>query len=123
MDFSSEMELRQELARCLHRECSIKDFEEWFVPRSWDFNAASDSLRDLVAQIELALAEFANGDWSELELRRHFNATLTYYRANYPVNVGSVESVVKTATSASALELHLTFPQSTVDIQFSAVHV
>ena len=66
MDFRSEIELRKELARYLEGQCTLKEFEDWFVPRSWNFNQNSNpSLRNLVAQIELSLAEFSNGDWTE----------------------------------------------------------
>ena len=110
MDFQSEFELRQELARYLKGQCKLKDFEDWFVPRSWDFNRNTNpSLQKLVSQIELSIAEFSNGDWSEVELRQQFGILMTNYEIDYhPFSGGtSVENVsIHTGTGSSVQECH-----------------
>jgi len=121
MDFQSEFELRQELARYLKGQCKLKDFEDWFVPRSWDFNRNTNpSLQKLVSQIELAIAEFSNGDWSEVELRQQFGILMTNYEIDYHPFGGEmpVESVsIHTGTGSSAQEYHLFDLWPNVDIR------
>jgi hypothetical protein len=111
MDFQSEFELRQELGRYLKGQCTLKEFEDWFVPRSWDFNQNSNpSLQKLVAQVELSLAEFSNGDWSEKELRQQLGILMTNYEIQcYPFGGELPTETVSTHTSSgsSAREFHL----------------
>ena len=121
MDFQSEFELRQELTRYLMCQRSLKDFEDWFVPRSWNFSQnATPSLQKLVSQIELAIAEFSNGDWSEVELRQQFGILMTNYEIDYHPFSGetSVENVsIHTGTGSSAQEYHLFDLWPNVDIR------
>jgi len=121
MDFQSELELRQELARYLKGQCKLKDFEDWFVPRSWDFNRNTNpSLQKLVSQIELSIAEFSNGDWSEVELRQQFGILMTNYEIDYHPFSGemSVENVsIHTGTGSSVQECHLFDLWPNVDIR------
>ena len=121
MDFQSEIELRRELGRCLEGQCTLKDFEDWFVPRSWNFNQNSNpSLQKLVSQIELSLAEFSNGDWTEKELRQQFSILMTIYEIEYHPFGGEIltENVsTHTGTSSSALEFHLFDLWPNVDIR------
>lgn len=121
MDFQSEFELRQELARYLKGHCTLQDFEDWFVPRSWNFNQNSNpSLQKLVAQIELSIAEFSNGDWTEKELRREFGIFMTNYEIEYHPFGGEIlmENVsTHTGTGSSAPEFHLFDLWSDVDIR------
>ncbi len=50
---------------------SLDDFEDWFVSRSWDVHLTHDlAAADLVAGIELRLAEFSEEHWTEEELQR-----------------------------------------------------
>ena len=111
MDFQSEFELRQELARYLKGQCTLKDFEDWFVARSWNFSQNSNpSLRKLVSQIELSIAEFSNGDWTENELRQQLRILTTTYEIEYHPFSGEmpVETVsTHTGTGSSAQECHL----------------
>ncbi len=121
MDFRSEIELRKELARYLEGQCTLKEFEDWFVPRSWNFNQNSNpSLRNLVAQIELSLAEFSNGDWTENELRQQFGIFMTTCEIEYhpfggEISAGNVP--IHTGTGSSVLEYHLFAQWPNVDIR------
>ena len=121
MDFQSEIELRQELARYLKGQCTLKDFEDWFVPRSWNFSQNSNrSLQTLVSQIELSMAEFSNRDWSEAELRQQFGILMTNYEIDYHPFSGetSVENVsIHTGTGSSVQECHLFDLWPNVDIR------
>ena len=119
MDFQSEFELRQELSRYLKGQCTLKDFEDWFVPRSWNFNQDTNpSLQKLVSQIELSIAEFSNGDWTEKELRQEFGIFMTNYEIYYHPFGGEMPPETfstHTGTGSSALEYHLFAPWLIVD--------
>lgn len=47
----------------------LRDFQEWFASRTWDVKAEPQDVEQLVNEIDLLLAEFSNGDWTEAELR------------------------------------------------------
>jgi hypothetical protein len=125
MDFQSEYELRQELARYLKGQCNLKDFEDWFVPRSWDFSRNTNpSLQKLVSQLELVIAEFSNGDWSEVELRQQFGILMTTYEIDYHPFSGEMppESVlIHTGTGSSVPECYLFGLWPSVDIRPAGV--
>jgi len=121
MDFQSEFELRQELARYLKGQCTLQDFEDWFVPRSWNFSQDSNpSLQKLVSQIELSIAEFSNGDWTEKELCQEFGILLTNYEIEYRPFGGEIltENVLThTGTGSSVLEFRQFALWPSVDIR------
>ena len=66
---STAPEIREHLARYLNGELSLATFQESFVPAMWELDLAAEPLRALYGGIELALAEYTNGDWTEDELR------------------------------------------------------
>ena len=87
MNFESDLELRHKLLQFLKNEFSLKEFEEWFVPRSWQFNEnATPALKSLVGDIELLLAEYSNKDWTQEELRAKIAPLINTYRADYSFN-------------------------------------
>ena len=123
MDFQSESEIRRELARCVMGQCTLDEFQDWFVPRSWNFQKnANPSLLRLVSSIELAIAEFTNGDWSSQELCGILNLLLNTYEVDYdPLNPERRQSfLVKTGTDSSVLESPLMYLRTPADIKFSA---
>ena len=70
MQHPLELEIRDRLSAYLAGETSLRDFEDWFFPKTWDVDKLDDpALLDLVYQIKLDWAEFSNGDWSEKDLR------------------------------------------------------
>lgn len=63
-------EIRAWLARYLRSEISLREFQDWFVPATWDVDAAEDAAtRELAADVDLRLAEFTNGHLTEQQLR------------------------------------------------------
>ena len=106
MDFVSELEARQQLARYLKGELTLNEFQDWFVPQSWNFHQASDpSLQKFVSGVELALAEFGNGDWSENELRQLLNILRTNYELEYRP-VPSTEIITTRTASSNVSAFH-----------------
>jgi len=121
MLFQSDLEIRNQLARCLAKEITLDEFEDWFVARSWNYQeAATPQLLDLVSQIELLLAEFSNGHLEEEQLRRHLAIFVTCYEVDYrPTGAAPAFTIV---SSSSGLVSHQNLEQS-FDIQFVAVSV
>ena len=57
----THQELVQKLTKIAIGKMPIRDFEDWFVPASWDANAwATSELLDAVYSVELLLAEYSN---------------------------------------------------------------
>ena len=64
------MWLRSHLARYLSGADSLRTFDEWFVPATWDVDRAGDQATiDLTYEIILRLAEYSNGDCTEEQLK------------------------------------------------------
>ena len=67
MDFK----IREYLACYLAGQLSLEQFDEWFVPATWDVDKTGDQATiDLTYEIILRLAEYSNGDCTEAELKR-----------------------------------------------------
>jgi hypothetical protein len=50
----------------------LDEFQEWLASNAWDVRGESADIQRLVNEIELLLAEFSNGHWTESELRHRF---------------------------------------------------
>jgi hypothetical protein len=75
--------LRNQLCRYLMGALTLQEFREWFSPQAWnvDQRESRDTAR-LVHEIDLVLAEYDHGHWTEDELKQHFVpvlATLVYW--------------------------------------------
>jgi hypothetical protein len=81
MEYSLGIEIRDKLASYLVGEISLHDFEDWFVPASWNV-AQSKKQADinLVYEIELWIAEFSDGFWNENELRNYLRPLVENYQ-------------------------------------------
>lgn len=72
------LQIREQLGRVVADRQSLTEFEDWFVPAFWSVEHDLDaSTRDLGYEIELRLAEYSNGHWTEDDMRRMFRQ-LTY---------------------------------------------
>jgi len=81
MSPSLDIEIRNKLASYLVDEISLEEFEDWFVPSSWNVvNNQNQVAIDLVYEIELLLAEYHNDCWSEDELRDNLRQLVIDYR-------------------------------------------
>jgi len=102
MDFNSELDIRKQLYQYLTGRSALSDFQSWFVPRSWNIlDKSSRSLRKLVSAIELSLAEFSNGDWTERELRDQFAFLLHNYEVDYDPAGLSERATIRTGSNSS----------------------
>lgn len=100
----TDSEIRQQLAALLEQRISQAQFEEWLVARSWNMHKDSTvTAQDLVATIELALAEFSNGHLSDRELRQQLWAALNQVTVGFKVNAdGSLSPRRPFVTASSA---------------------
>jgi len=89
----AEHQIRQWLARYLHKAISLDQFEDWLVQRSWNMQLDSaESAQKLAAAIELRLAEYSSGHLSDDQLRHELMPFVTTYTAT--VNFGQSEVAV-----------------------------
>ena len=105
MSYSLDFDIRERLAAYLADENSLSEFEDQFIPETWDVDQFDNLvLTDLVYGIKLRLAEFSRGDWTEKELRdllrpfidqkkvfqKHIKSVdlfLIYYRVNLQLHL------------------------------------
>jgi hypothetical protein len=70
MNPSLDNEIREKLASYLVGEISLEEFEDWFVPASWNVGQGKNqSAINMVYEIELRLSEYSDGFRNEDELR------------------------------------------------------
>lgn len=120
MQFESELEVRRQLVCYLSKKISLDDFEDWLVPRSWNFHKeSSPSLQALIAEIELLLAEFSNGHRTEKELKQALLPLVTNYELDYRMDTRF--PAVQTSSGSSVLESLLKYRPQDVDISLSPV--
>jgi len=71
------------LAKYLANEISLSEFEDWFFPETWDIDQVDNTdLLNLAYGIKLRLAEFSNGDRTEVELRSHLHPFMQRHAMN-----------------------------------------
>jgi hypothetical protein len=87
MNSSLENELREKLINYLSGEISLKEFENWFVPASWNVNRSNNQAAiNIVYEIELWLSEYSDGFRSEGELRNLLLPLVKNYHVNIEVS-------------------------------------
>lgn len=65
----SAFEIRSRLADWLDGRISFREFEDWFVPSTWDIHLGGDPVaQSLVADIDLEIAEYTGGYKSLAEM-------------------------------------------------------
>ena len=104
------LELASELQRYLASHISLSEFRDWFDSATWDIDEESILLRQITREIELRLAEYSNGHWTEGELRDMFTPLLT---------IAAVSSRPSFSTGASSVTSSpATDPRSGFGIRF-----
>lgn len=82
--------IRENLIDYITGKIPLSNFEDWLVPASWNVHQNEDrSTTNLVFAIELKLAEYSNGLWTEDELKEHFHFlhNITCKTYVYPENL------------------------------------
>ena len=71
-----DTQIRRRLSEYIAGDMTLKKFAAWFAPVVWGIGSAPAGSQDLAYELELRLAEYSNGDWTEAELRRLFRSVL-----------------------------------------------
>jgi hypothetical protein len=94
-----ELEIRERLADYLDDRISLGEFEEWFIPETWDVeHDGTDAARDLTLSVMRRLVKYSNGNMSESDLRRDLGTlSRTYWFQTAPKTrlSGSEASVIE----------------------------
>ncbi len=70
MQIFLDLEIKRELERFLVGLISLDEFSDWLAPITMDIEqSGSPTAVELVNEIQLRLAEFTDGYWTEAELR------------------------------------------------------
>jgi hypothetical protein len=70
--------IRGELASYLTGEQSLREFNSWFFPETWDIHQwAPVQVQDMVSKITLLLDEYSSGVWSETDLKAKLRPFVT----------------------------------------------
>jgi hypothetical protein len=68
-------EIRFRLADWLAGDRSLDEFDDWFVPATWDIHNSGDSEAEVLTdEIELRLSEYTDGVLSPEDLKRELSA-------------------------------------------------
>ena len=103
--------IREKLAKYLAGEISLSTFQEWFVPRAWNIGKQGNPAAVEVAhEIDLRLAEFSNGDWTEDELKSKLRPLATHYTVH-------MTAATVTESSSPIKQIQVVYPGSYVDIR------
>lgn len=89
MHSSVDHEVLEQLAAYLAGAKTLPEFRRWFMPRAWDLGQAESNALPLTRTVELRLAEFSSGHWTEDELREVLLGLL-----DRPVTVATARSSV-----------------------------
>jgi len=101
----SASEIRERVAKALFGEASLEEFEDWFVPATWDAHKAGDpEAENLTDEIEMNLSEYTGGQLSLEQLRSRLAGAVFPRAANrygdpspFPIPASSAELAVNAA--------------------------
>ena len=99
-----DLDIRQRLVTYLTAEMTLRAFQEWYLPATWPVNTRRHgAVEDLVNRIDLRLAEFTSGHWSEDELKEQLRPLVQNYRGDLVVgqNGGAPSPAIRFAGAGS----------------------
>jgi len=83
MGSTLDSEIREQLACYLAGQTSLRGFHEWLAPRAWVADESENpEATELADEIELRLAEFTSGHWSEAELKELLQPLVERHKAS-----------------------------------------
>jgi hypothetical protein len=96
---ASALEIRQYLARMLSGHISLDEFEDWFLPYSWNIHKHGDrDAQELAYAIEHRLSEWSDDLLTEEQLRDELASMLPF-----ALNATPLPVVITTGTSSTTL--------------------
>src|SRR5258708_113549 len=102
MQRNLERRVRQRLARFVTGQESLRKFNAWFIPATWDVDQAAASLRDLVYGVKARLDEYDDGYVTKDQLKQKLSLILQSYRLfneNIAANSSSRNFILANASS------------------------
>ena len=101
----SASEIRERVANVLFGDASLEEFEDWFVPATWDAHKAGDpEAESLTDEIEMNLSEYSSGQLSPEQLRSRLAGAVFLLAENrygdpspLPIPASSAELAVNVA--------------------------
>lgn len=99
-----DTEIRDKLAKYLSSEISLRQFQEWFVPATWDIQDSQPAhILDLAYSIQLKLAEYTSNHLTENDLRRALSPYIERFTmvVSFPA-MSLISSQVRTRLTASS---------------------
>jgi hypothetical protein len=79
-------QIRERLASWLSGNISLAEFEDWFVPETWNMHKFNDrEAESLVDDIELSLSEYSGGYLSREQLLDAMRSVLASGSPNYVI--------------------------------------
>jgi hypothetical protein len=122
MSYSLDFNIREQLASYLAKEISLREFEDWFFPETWDVDQLGDlALLNLVYGIKLRLAEFSHGDWTDKELRSLLRPFIEKFDIDNPLTQIKVQ--YGTSSINTRVPSTTRYSGQSVDIKSSTVYV
>jgi hypothetical protein len=64
-----DQEVRAKLFQLMTGLIGLRDFQAWFAPVAWRLGDAARGEHPISRRVELRLAEYTNGDWTEAQVR------------------------------------------------------
>ncbi|MBI4507942.1 MAG: hypothetical protein HY691_20640 [Chloroflexi bacterium] len=81
MSDSLHVQIRVELARYLDGEISLEQFEDWFLPATWNVHlAGEDEAANLAYDIDAVLAQASSERWPETRIKAALGRVLSTVR-------------------------------------------
>jgi len=126
MSHSLDFNIREQLADYLAGKISLRQFEDWFFPETWNIDDTDDqALANLAYGIKLRLAEFSHGDWTESELRSMLRSILEKHAIVVGNTMTLYQSQVAYGTSSKnySMPMPIIYSGRRVGISSSTVYV
>lgn len=109
------LNLSEKIHQYLENEIAIDQLEEWIVPRLPDFLENFDSTdADMIAAIELGLAEIGNQNWNEEQFRSYLAKALRQTTVLVLESEPSAAQIETGTSSITANLQHMNIPIATV---------
>lgn len=94
-----ELEIREWVARYLAQEVTIREFERWFVPATWQ-TQADVAVGELASKIRNNLVELSEKEITQDELRRLWLPLVTrYHLSDDQISSGASQADTDTVPS------------------------
>lgn len=82
-----DQEVRAKLFLVMTGLLPLRDFQVWFAPVAWRLTSSS-APHTFVRRVELLLAEYTNGDWTQAAVLRELDALLNPRGTNVTFAIG-----------------------------------